>query len=370
MPKYEKREYQVGDYWLSQRENSRAWYRMWFDPDTRQTRRASLGTTDFQEAKQKLNEWFVLNQRPQNAGTDRITLAQTLHTYWHDHGQHIASAESARISCQYWTEYFRDATIAEITPLRVQEGFHRWLAGKGLSPGTVSRVLSVGRAAINRAWKNGEIASVPFIGDVSRDGADPRGRPLNMDEMSALLTVMETRHLLKFALLMIGTVARPDAVRDLTKAQCDFEHGLIHLNPPGRKQTKKHRPTVKMPQTLRPVLEGSDDGHLIQYHGQHVDSIKGAWRRARARAGLDDQVNPYSVRHTMARWLRKEGVPAWEVSAQLGHKQPGMSTTEIYAPFDPAYLSNAMRAIDAYFDALRANCVPVNRLLIGKTLAE
>lgn len=147
MPKYEKREYQVGDYWLSQRENSRAWYRMWFDPDTRQTRRASLGTTDFQEAKQKLNEWFILNQRPQNAAADRITLAQTLHTYWHDHGQHIASAESARISCQYWTEYFRDATIAEITPLRVQEGFHRWLTGKGLSPGTVSRVPQCPRGA-------------------------------------------------------------------------------------------------------------------------------------------------------------------------------------------------------------------------------
>lgn len=90
-----------------------------------------------------------------------------------------------------------------------------------------------------------------------------------------------------------------------------------------------------------------------------VKSLRSAWRGARRRAGLDDRVNPYSLRHTMARWLRKEGVPAWEVSAQLGHKRPDLSITEIYAPHDPTYLDNAVRAIDSFFADLRANCVLV-----------
>lgn len=59
-------------------------------------------------------------------------------------------------------------------------------------------------------------------------------------------------------------------------------------------------------------------------------------------------MNPYSLRHTVARHLRASGVPAWEVSAQLGHKRKDLSITEIYAPFDPSYLSNAVAAIDLY----------------------
>lgn len=62
--------------------------------------------------------------------------------------------------------------------------------------------------------------------------------------------------------------------------------------------------------------------------------------------GLD--VTPYSIRHTMARHLRICGVPAWEVSAQLGHKQSGLSVTEIYAPFAPEYLATSVLEIDKY----------------------
>ena len=80
----------------------------------------------------------------------------------------------------------------------------------------------------------------------------------------------------------------------------------------------------------------------------------------RAAAGLDEEVNPYSIRHTVARWMRQNGVPAWEVAAQLGHKSRDYRTTELYAAFDPAYLENAVRAIDLLFDRLRANFAPVD----------
>ena len=50
----------------------------------------------------------------------------------------------------------------------------------------------------------------------------------------------------------------------------------------------------------------------------------------------------------MARWRRKSSAPAWKVAAQLGHKTPDVSTTEIYAPFDPAYLIMPTAAIDDF----------------------
>ena len=88
--------------------------------------------------------------------------------------------------------------------------------------------------------------------------------------------------------------------------------------------------------------------------------INKAWRGMREAAGLEGDVNPYSVRHTVARWMRQHGVPAWEVAAQLGHKSREYRTTELYAAFDPAYLTNAVRSIDGLFDALRASCAPVD----------
>ena len=91
---------------------------------------------------------------------------------------------------------------------------------------------------------------------------------------------------------------------------------------------------------------------LGSYRDAPIASILSGWRTLRDDLELDNQVQPYSIRHTMARWLRKNSVPAWETAAQFGHKMPDVSTTEIYAPFDPSYLFNATAAIDAYFDAL------------------
>ena len=142
-------------------------------------------------------------------------------------------------------------------------------------------------------------------------------------------------------------------------AQLDFENRLIELNPHGRMQTKKIRPIVKMPETLALVLEGAPNDHLITYKGKPVKCVRTAWRNLRDKCGLDDAVQPYSLRHTMARWLRKSGVSAWETAAQLGHKSREHRTTEIYAPFAPDYLTGASEAIDSYFGALRANYAPV-----------
>ena len=112
-------------------------------------------------------------------------------------------------------------------------------------------------------------------------------------------------------------------------AQLDFENRLIELNPHGRMQTKKIRPIVKMPETLALVLEGAPNDHLFTYKGKPVKCVRTAWRNLRDKCGLDDAVQPYSLRHTMARWLRKSGVSAWETAAQLGHKSREHRTTEI-----------------------------------------
>ena len=107
MPKYrQQREFQIGEYWLAKRAGSPAWHRFWFDTTTRQTRRASLGTTDFDEAKEILTDWFVGNRQLKNVQASEILLAEVLQRYWEEHGKNLASSDSIQKASAYWLDFF------------------------------------------------------------------------------------------------------------------------------------------------------------------------------------------------------------------------------------------------------------------------
>ena len=359
MPRYSKREFQVGEWWLSQRDGSPAWYATFYDAAAKRSRRISLGTDDFEQARQRLLERYLDEHRPQQAPAETVALADIVLDYYKKHGSEARSAVSIRKSCAYWVEFFADASIAEATKPARLDAFIAQLTAQGHATAYVQRILGVGKAALRRAWQRGEIASAPYIPSVKVEYGEPLGRPLKVPELAALLMAAPD-HLRLMLMILIGTACRPEAALELTGMQLDFEDRLIDLNPRGRAQTKKFRPVVKMAEALATTLVHAPEGPLITFRGQKVIKINKAWRGIREAAGLEGGVNPYSVRHTVARWMRQHGVPAWEVAAELGHKSRDYRTTELYAAFDPAYLTNAVRAIDGLFDALRASCAPVD----------
>src|SRR3954453_6090070 len=346
-----KRDERRGKYWLGKRPNSDMLCRCWYDGSSRQTRRASLGTNDLQEAELRLAQWVVENRALRNDRPQDVPLETVLVRYYKEHASKLPSAEQARFALAKWSDFFGEAVIADMTPQR-QEAFVVHLRQGGASDGYVSRVLSVGRAALNRAWKRQEIASAPFILDVEK-GA-PRERRLSPAEVAALLRAAATvPHLLTFAMIALNTLARPEAILDLTPFQIDIENRLIHLNPPGRKQTTKYRPVVPITETLLPIVSNVKADRIVNWHGKPIASIKKGFCTIVQRAGLSADVSPYTPRHTIATELRKRGVPAWEVAGMLGHKSGSYRTTEIYAKFDPSYLGEAARVVDAYFADLR-----------------
>jgi len=357
MPRYAEREFQLGDYWLSKRSGSPAYYRTWLDRDNRRTKRASLSTTNLDEAKQRLTDWFINNQRPQQAESEDVPLASVLSAYYEHHGKHIRSAQRVRIALRYWSEYFGDISVGALSSVPVQEGFHDWLRAKGQVNTSINRNLSVGRAAINRAWKRGEIKNRPHIAILEKGASEPRGRPMEPDEIRMMLDGASSAHLVNFIYWMLGTAARPEAITDMTWEQVDFENNIIQLNPIGRKQNKKYRPTVKLPSHLKARYWNGGNfprsGPVIAYNGKDVKSVRTAWRCTRKKVGLDRSVNPYSLRHTAARWMRKEGVPAWDVSAQLGHKSREYSMTEQYAPYSPDHMEKSVAALDRLLISLQ-----------------
>ena len=96
-----------------------------------------------------------------------------------------------------------------------------------------------------RAWKRGELTSVPFIADVERDPEQEaeRFRDLRMEEVARLLrSAAAIPHLLTFCIISLNTLARPDAVLDLSPAQVDVKRRLIKLRP-RRTQADQKVPT-------------------------------------------------------------------------------------------------------------------------------
>lgn len=362
MAKYGKRTYQLGDYWLGQRAGSPAWFRCWFDAKSQQTRRVSLGVTDLQEAKRLLDEWFAANYQAtaDDLPPSRVKLAAVLLDYWNGQGSKLRSHETAKIHLRYWQDFWGDASVADVRDANRQDAFRAELAAKGLAPNSVNRCLEVGRAAIRRAWKRGVISSAPFVQMLPAADTKPMGRPLSREEARALLQAATQPHARLFILLGLGTGARPEAITDLTWERIDFERGLIHLNPEGRAQTKKHRPVVRMGATLSAELKAAHEArqgpHVIMFRRKHVHRLDTAWEKARTGAKLDKRVTLYSLRHTVASYLRAEGVDVWQVASLLGHRREGFSITEKYTAFDPAYQWEAAAALDRLLSFCLAPC--------------
>lgn len=356
---------QIGSYWLTKKsgrsEAEDSWCRTWYDKQARQTRRVSLGTADFHEASMILANWAVINERPQNAEPSETLIEGILLKYWEERGKLAANSNTIKRGLALWQQYFAGKTVSDVTPAE-QRRFHKWLDNGNRKSNSIDKILSMGRAALKLALRDGEIISAPQIAMTEtadeKRSRPPMGRPITPTEIANFLDCIHQRHLFVFVLLAANTLARPEALFDLQRSQFDSSANRLTLNRAGRKQTKKFRPILPVTSTLRPWLEfESDDiAHYVSHHDLRVSSIRTAWNAARSAAGLSDELTPYSIRHGMARELRRRRVPLDEIGLFLGHLPRGnLATTSIYAPMEPEYCTVAIAAIEDVMAEVQAH---------------
>lgn len=253
----------------------------------------------------------------------------------------------------YWTSYFEGAMVSDLTPARVAQ-FAEGLKGAGKSSGYIRRILADGKAALNGAYKRGEIVSVPYIDLSLAPEGEPRQRILTVEEMAALFDVIEAPHVRNYLILAIGTMARPQAITDLSSFAVDWHSGSINLLPAGKAQTHKYRPIVPMVARVRDLCANIPPGPLVSWHGQHVRSVRTTFRKAIIDAGLENTgVCRYTLRHTVISEAMKRCDEPWQVETFAGHRT-GHKTTARYIKFSPGYLSKAAAAIDKYFNDIEA----------------
>jgi integrase len=123
--------------------------------------------------------------------------------------------------------------------------------------------------------------------------------------------------------------SREAALRELKYDQIDLRLGRIRLNPEGRRQTKKRRPTVPIAPTLAAEIASwsRDSEYVIPYYGRPLRT-RDFYNRLAGTAGVTGGANV--IRHTVRTWLAEHGVPDSEADVFMGHKEEGSATGRRY----------------------------------------
>jgi integrase len=302
-------------------------------------RRFRLDATDRPTAEAEARAWWK-----RNTGT-ASTVGGIVESY-------IEARELAGIAS---TTRQRDAWKAmkgfwgKVDPARIDEQMAKdYVTRRDRSESTTRYELSMLSVALRWAVKNELLEKAPTIW---RPDAPERGeKHLTTKEFGQWFEEVRAPHARLYVELAIATMARPTAILQLTWAQVDWEHKMINLNPPGRRQTKKKRPIVAIDdeamELLKEAHKGAQSDYIIERGGKKIANIKKAFQAASARSGI--HVTPYALRHTGAVWAAERGTPMPELAQFMGHDDD-RTTQKHYARFSPTHL----RGVSANLRAAR-----------------
>ncbi|WP_456777746.1 hypothetical protein [Bradyrhizobium sp. USDA 3315] len=301
--------------------------------------------------------------------------------YYENDIKHKSSAKPAFRAIQLATEFAAKkigpmARVSNFSPLRQKE-FMRWCVDKyAHSAGTIARNLSVISAAFKFACKVQIVVdgldrekevllldSAPNVYTQAKDVAEltalpdsePRDWLPTLEQLGHFIDAIDVRqeNLFRFVILALNTWARPEAILDLrTDKQVEWNIGLIDLNPPGRRQTKKHRPKIRLTENLRGWLKHWDRSAPMTWDDQPITTMKRTFKRHAVACGLPS-FTQYTIRHFMATSVRRAKPPVSKEQRDvwLGHDDG--RTASWYEHHDPDFLEDARRATEEIIEELQ-----------------
>ncbi|MBD8677958.1 hypothetical protein [Sphingomonas sp. CFBP 13720] len=389
--------YQRGDYKLIRRPDRANLEISWYDTDRKRERSASAGTSCDEAGRLALDRLYLERTRGeaicptcgqvrQGSGSAAVTSAiadylvmaadkpsiDAIRARLNHVVAYLVASDQVAIRCveldAAWLERFRKWALAQ--PIVSPTGKTR---ERSLS--TIENSVLQLAAAINAAHQRGDTPSpAKFRATPVRDvNRTPQHRAdvgqiaamfryaLALDEPTETTAKWLARHrayrthLLNYLRAAVATLARPDAILDIStdsaRRQWNSTRKVLALNPAARRQTKKYRPTIPVAHQFVPWLDATEE-YLIP-----INSIRSAWDTMAERLQLpgEGEAGTKLIRRSMAKLLR-DRLPQthWtEIEMMLGHDRFD-SVSDIYAPFDPGYLSAAKREIEAIIDEIES----------------
>ena len=412
--------YNRGKYWLDKLrtidgvERSPRWYIFWYDDQDGAQRRASLSTrtTDLGQAMCQLDKKWLSDSgqaavychacgQPLTSASAYL-LTDAIADYQVEHADHKGSSVSINARLKHVLDflaaqqreggqYGHATSCAAACDLAFATAFRAWSAKQPVvwrnKAGEVT--VSKPRAA---ATTEESILQIAAVLNHAADAYPPRSerRPLYkpkprkqvsrkrktrvdvavLADMLAYASEPEKKRasLHAFLVASICTMARPDSVVDICVApdreQWHPGSPSLDLNPFGREQTKKYRPTIPVVGPLGEWLaaeyaayqrldasERKGAGYLVNYYGRSVLDVDTAWHTMLVNLGLPTtrEWKPYLLRHSLSTIARNRGVAKWDLEGFMGHD--ASSTTEIYAVSSFDTVKRALEEVLGEIDA-------------------
>lgn len=386
--------YQRGDFRLYQREGRPNLEIVWYDGARKRERSSSAGTSSPAEGSLALDRLYL-----QSTGT---RLCPTCGQSWHsDDNPRLASviadylilgagkagAAAAKGRLAHVIAYLVDRPETRCSDVDEDwiGAFRKWLLARpvtnkagvklrdrslGAVEGCVLQLAAAVNAAPNqrarfKATQMKEVARSPgYRADVATlaamfryclepDAADTTHHYQDgVNEKLREMRIAERANLLRYLRFAVATWARPDAIYDAqARGQWFPEAGVLDLNPPNRKQTRKFRPKVPIARQFAPFLS-SGEAYLP------VSSVRASWEKMRVKLGLPagehGEAGEKLIRRSIATIARKRiGEAQWaQGQMMLGHIKASVS--DIYALPDPANLGLALSVTEAIIDEIEA----------------
>ncbi len=357
---------------------------IWYDESAGRNRSKSAGTANERAAEEELDKLYLKRERGQNVcptcGQLRIVeRAHLLTTAIADYlvarakkpsigsirprlahvANYLVATDQIEMACDNvdadWIDEFRE--WATEVPITSPNGVMR-----ERSAGTVEASVRQLAAAINFAHGRkdtlypagfsakppAEVSQTPTyratvaelaamfdycINPARRDDDDARAIAIRAGKRGSLL---------RFLQISVATWCRPDAAHDVStdpaRRQWHSNAHALDLNPKGRAQTRKYRPTIPIGERMARLLD-SRPGFYVG-----VDSVRQAFETMQTALGLprERETGLKLIRRSMATLARRRlGEEHWiQGEIMLGHRK--MSSSDIYALFEPGQLGRAL----------------------------
>lgn len=349
---------------------ARLWYdktsALWYIRDGSTKRGTGCGLAERAGAEAKLREYIGQKyEPPSDSSPSRLLVSDILTFYAREiapgqksqatsysierlldwwHGKILSDVK--RSTCQDYVEYRTRQPIRQAKKAKDP---------KLVSAETARRELGVLRAAINAYHSETPLDALPVV--TLPKASEARPDWLRRDQAARLLWATRKAEdkeagiaLRRLILLGLYTGTRSGAMRRLgwvpntLGGYIDVEAGVIHRRGDLEEETKKRRPTVRIPNRLRGFLarwrqadmaRDKPMAYVIHYRGGPVDKQRKAWASAREAAGLPKAITPHILRHTAATWLMLAGADIWDAANYLG-MSPKM-LEDVYGHHSPEY---------------------------------
>lgn len=321
----------------------------WFIRDGSVKRSTGCGLESRQGAEGQLRDYIGQKYTPPSDSHPARLLVSDILTYYAREVAPGQKSQATSFSIERLIDWWGSRTLADVKRSTCQEYVtHRKAqpirqATKTKTPKLVSeetarRELTVLRAAINAYHSETPLDALPVVTLPQASNARPDW--LRRSDAAALLRATRAmedkdaaRALKRFVLIGIYTGTRSGAIRRLgwvpntLGGYVDIKAGVIHRRGDEEGETKKRRPSIRIPDRLKGFLQrwrAEDMGRetpvafMIHFRGKPVDKQRKSWATARTAAGLGEEVTPHILRHTAASWLMLAGADIWDAANYLG----------------------------------------------------